>query len=141
MFSDGQIDQIITGISFGMPLEHMFVLMELSPEEMEAFRKDDSLMSRANAASKKCTYDLLKDLHTVISIQKDKGKDHALTWLLERTDSHFMPGNDGGDKPGVINIITHETNIESSDTVSVNTYSDKKLETDSEEATNLEEPR
>ena len=59
MLNEGQLDQILTGVALGMPLEHMFVLAELSPEDMEAFRKNDQLMARANAAAKKLTYDLL----------------------------------------------------------------------------------
>lgn len=125
MLNEGQIDQILTGLNFGMPLEHMFVLVGLSPEEMESFRKNDHLMAQANAASKKCTYDLLKDLHDVIEIQKDKGKDHAITWLLEKTDPHFANGGDGGDKPGVVNIFTHSADVAASDTVSVQIYEEK----------------
>lgn len=130
MLNEGQLDQILTGVALGMPLEHMFVLAELSPEDMEAFRKNDQLMARANAAAKKLTYDLLKDLREVIEIQKDKGKDHAITWLLEKTDSHFSKNAEGGDKPGVVNIFTKEVALKESDTVSIQIYD--KTDTDTE---------
>lgn len=122
MVNEGQIDQILTGIAFGMPLDHMFVLSEISPEDMEILRKDEHFMSRANAHAKMCTYDLLKDLKEVIEIQKDKGKDHAITWLLEKTDPHFSKNSEGSDKPGVVNIYTKEISLENSDTVSVQQY-------------------
>lgn len=130
MLNEGQLDQILTGVALGMPLEHMFVLAELSPEDMEAFRKNDQLMARANAAAKKLTYDLLKDLREVIEIQKDKGKDHAITWLLEKTDSHFSKNAEGGDKPGVVNIFTKEVDLKESDTVAIQIYD--KTDTDTE---------
>lgn len=122
MLNEGQLDQILTGVALGMPLEHMFVLAELDPEDMELFRKNDQLMARANAAAKKLTYDLLKDLREVIEIQKDKGKDHAITWLLEKTDTHFSKNAEGGDKAGVVNIFTKEVALTESDTVQINTY-------------------
>lgn len=122
MVSQGQIDQILTGISLGMPLDHMFILVELSPQEMEELRKDELFMSRAAAASKKLTYDLLKDLQSIIEVQKDKGKDHAVTWLLEKTDAYFRPNNEGGDKPGVVNIFTKEVALANSDTVSIQQF-------------------
>ena len=122
MVNTGQIDQILTGIALGMPLEHMFILTELNPQDMEDLRANPLFMAQASAAAKKLTYDLLKDLKDVIATQKDKGKDHAITWLLERTDSHFMPNNEGGDKPGVVNIFTKETTLTNSDTVSIQQY-------------------
>lgn len=122
MVNQGQIDQILTGIALGMPLEHMFILTELSPQDMEDLRANSLFMAQANASAKKLTYDLLKDLQQVIEVQKDKGKDHAITWLLEKTDSHFMPNNEGGDKPGVVNIFTKETTLTNSDTVSIQQY-------------------
>lgn len=130
MLNEGQLDQILTGVALGMPLEHMFVLAELDPEDMELFRKNDHLMARANAAAKKLTYDLLKDLREVIEIQKDKGKDHAITWLLEKTDSHFSKNSEGAGKPGVVNIYTKEISLENSDTVSIQQYD--KTEEDTE---------
>lgn len=122
MLNEGQLDQILTGVALGMPLEHMFVLAELDPNDMELFRKNDQLMARANAAAKKLTYDLLKDLREVIEIQKDKGKDHAITWLLEKTDTHFSKNAEGGDKPGVVNIFTKEVALKESDTVAIQIY-------------------
>ena len=129
MLNEGQIDQILTGIAFGMPLDHMLVLSEVSPEDTELLRKDEHFMSRANAASKKLTYDLLKDLREVIEIQKDKGKDHAITWLLEKTDNHFAKNSEGSDKPGIVNIFTKEVALKESDTVQINTYNELSEDT------------
>lgn len=119
MCSSGAIDTILTGLQLGVPLEDMFILAELSPPEMEEFRKDELLMARANSATKKLTYDLLADLHEVIKVQKDKGKDHAITWLLERTNPVFTGNGEGGEKPGVINIFTTNTELKNSDTVEI----------------------
>jgi len=33
-----------------------------------------------------------------------------------------MPNNEGGDKPGVVNIFTKETTLTNSDTVSIQQY-------------------
>lgn len=137
MLNEGQLDQILTGVALGMPLEHMFVLAELDPEDMELFRKNDQLMARANAAAKKLTYDLLKDLREVIEIQKDKGKDHAITWLLEKTDNHFAKNAEGGDKPGVVNIFTKEVALTESDTVAIQIYD--KTEEDTEATDTIED--
>jgi hypothetical protein len=132
MLNEGQLDQILTGVALGMPLEHMFVLSELSPEDMEAFRKNELYMAKANASAKKLTYDLLNDLRAVIEIQKDKGKDHAITWLLEKTDTHFSKNADGGDKPGIVNIFTKEVALKESDTVAIQVYDKPAEDTDTD---------
>lgn len=122
MVTEGQIDQIITGISLGMPLEDMMVLSELSPQDMVDLQANSLFMARANAAAKHLTYDLLKRLEDVIDIQVSKGKDHAITWLLEKTNAHFAPKGEAGDKPGIINIFTKDAVVEASDTVEVHTF-------------------
>lgn len=129
MVTEGQIDQILTGITFGMLLEDMLVLSEVSPQDMAALQKDELFMAQAAAMSKQCTYDLLKSLNDVIEIQKEKGKDHAITWLLEKTNPRFAAHGESGDKAGIINIFTKETSLETSDTVEVHTFG-----TDSSEA-------
>ena len=126
MVTEGQIDQILTGITFGMSLEDMLVLCEVDPEDMVKLQADQMFMARANAMSKQLSYDLLKQLNDVIETQISKGKDHAITWLLEKTNPRFSNSGDGGDKAGVINIFTHEANVESSDTVAVQIYENKE---------------
>lgn len=121
MVTEGTIDQILTGITFGMSLEDMLVLCEVSPEDMVLLQADQVFMARANAMTKQLTYDLLKKLNDIIEIQQTKGKDHAITWLLEKTNSRFS-GNEGGEKAGVINIFTKDVELKNSDTVQVNTF-------------------
>ena len=128
MVTEGQIDQILTGITFGMSLEDMLVLSEIEPQDMIDLQADQLFMARANAMAKHLTYDLLKNLDDIIQIQVSKGKDHAVTWLLEKTNPRFAPKGEAGDKAGVINIFTKETTLESSDTVEVHTFGDKPAE-------------
>lgn len=122
MVTEGQIDQILTGLAIGMPLEDMFVLCELDPEDMLKLQNDKLFMARANSMTKKLTYDLLKNLDDVIAVQVAKGKDHAITWLLEKTNPFFAAKSDATDKPGVVNIFTQSTDLVASDTVAVNLY-------------------
>lgn len=122
MVTQGQIDQILSGIALGLPLEDMLVLSEVSPQDMVELQKDEMFMAKANAANKKLTYDLLNNLHDIIDVQVRKGKDHAVTWLLEKTNPFFAAKGDTGDKPGVVNIFTQNTDIAASDTVAVNIY-------------------
>lgn len=128
MVTEGQIDQILTGITFGMSLEDMLVLSEIEPQDMIDLQSDQLFMARANAMAKHVTYDLLKTLNDIIVIQASKGKDHAVTWLLEKTNPRFAPKGEAGDKAGIINIFTKETTLENSDTVEIHAFGDKPAE-------------
>lgn len=140
--TEGQKDQILSGIRIGMPLEDMLVLCELSPQEMQDLQKDEFFMARAASMTKTLSYNLLKNLQDTIDIQVRKGKDHAITWLLEKTNPFFAAKSDAGDKPGVVNIFTQSTDLVASDTVSVNLYDTEKPEdiTPDIEENNGEEP-
>lgn len=119
-------DQILTGISFGMTKEDMYILCELTPAEMESLDQDIFFVARISANTKQLTYTLLKDLNDVIDIQVMKGKDHAITWLLEKVDPRFKANSDIADRPGIVNITTQNVKLEASDTVSIQTYGEPK---------------
>lgn len=134
MITEGVKDQILTGISFGMKKEDMFILCELTPAEIDELSKDAFFAARANAKEKETTYDLLRSLNDVIDIQVMKGKDHAITWLLEKLDPRFKANADTTDRPGIVNITTQNLKLENSDTVNIQTYDDTLIAPGSEDS-------
>jgi hypothetical protein len=117
--SEAKKDQIINGISAGMLLEDMFILTNCTPEEMLQLNDDQFFLSRCKCAGKELERDLLRNLNEIISVQTDKGKDHATIWLLGKMNPRFSERPEMGDKPGIINIITQPVDISKMSTVEI----------------------
>ena len=117
--TEGQIDQILSGITLGMSLDDMLILSGIDVEDIDLLKKNARFMSRCNQTEKNSTYNLLRNLHDVIDIQIEKGRDHAITWLLEKTSTRFSQDADNTEKPGVVNIFTETVNLEKTDSIEV----------------------
>jgi len=112
-------DLIINGISAGMDLEDMFIIAGCTAKQISELKTDDFFMSRVRSTGKVLEYDLLKNMHNIIGIQTEKGKDHGTIWLLSKLNPRYSDHPDQGDKAGIININMGSTPLSQMDTVEI----------------------
>lgn len=119
---DSKKDTILNGISAGMDLEDMMVLAQCTPREMVSLKNDSLFQSQVRCSAKTLEKDLLVNLHNIINIQAEKGKDHGTIWLLSKLNPRFSDRPEMGDKPGVININIAGKSLDTMPEVEVMNY-------------------
>ena len=111
-------ETILNALIAGMSYTDALVLSMADEQQIEELDNDQLFQMQCKQTSKSLELRLLKTLEDIIEIQTEKGKDHAVTWLLSKINpSRYGGGDDNSaDNVGTIVINTKRVNFDDPDT-------------------------
>lgn len=108
-------ETILNALVAGMSYADALILSMADKHQTEELDNDQLFQMQCKQTSKSLELKLLKTLDDIIDIQTEKGKDHAVTWLLSKINPSRYGGGDDNSADNVGSIVINTRRVDFSD--------------------------
>lgn len=108
-------ETILNALIAGMSYADALMLSTADEQQIAELDNDILFQAQCKQTSKSLELKLLKTLEDVIDIQTEKGKDHAVTWLLSKINPSRYGGGDDNSASNVGTIVINTKPVDISD--------------------------
>lgn len=108
-------ETILNALIAGMSYADALILSMADEQQIEELDNDQLFQMQCKQTSKSLELKLLKTLDDIIDIQTEKGKDHAVTWLLSKINPSRYGGGDDNSASNVGTIVINTKPVDVSD--------------------------